>query len=94
MTNTRRSLMLALVASVFTFLFIKSPVLFPTLSWLTRSLPFGLFVASSWGLVLGIRSLKEQGNIWSWLAVVLNGLLLTGLFLFVIFLLEAGPLFK
>ncbi len=90
MSNTRRSLILALVAAAFVLLFIKSPTVFPGLDFLPLILSFAVFGLSSWGLMLGIRSLKQEGGgIWQWLAAFLNGALLTGFFLVVMLLFEA-----
>lgn len=90
MTNTRRSLILALVAGAFALLFIKSPAIFPGVEWIIKVLPFLVFGLSSWGLVLGIRSTKhEGGGLWPWVVTGLNGLVLIAFFLLVILLLEA-----
>lgn len=90
MTNARRSLILALVAGAFALLFIKSPTVFPGVEWIIKVLPVLVFGLSSWGLVLGMRSLKQEGGgLWSWVAVLLNALLLIGFFLLLILLFEA-----
>lgn len=90
MTNARRSLILALVAGAFALLFIKSPTVFPGVEWIIKVLPVLVFGLSSWGLVLGMRSLKlEGGGLWPWVAVFLNALLLIGFFLLLILLFEA-----
>lgn len=89
MNVTQRSLLIALIAAVFVGLFTQSPRLFPGVDLVPQVLPIVVFGLSSWGLVLGIRSLKQTGSFLSWLAVALNGAILIGFFLLVILLLEA-----
>ncbi len=89
MTNSRRSLILALVAGAFVLLFIKSPTVFPGVEWIIKVLPFLVFGLSSWGAVLGMRSVKQQGGLWPWVAFWLNALILIAFFLLIILLFEA-----
>lgn len=90
MTNTHRSLILALVAGAFVLLFIKSPTVFPGVEWIIKALPILVFGLSSWGAVLGIRSVKQEGGgLWPWVAFWLNALILIAFFLLIILLFEA-----
>jgi len=60
------------------------------MQWITQVLLVLIFALSSWGLVLGIRSLKREGRgLKQWTGVGLNGLILIGFFLLVILLFEA-----
>lgn len=89
MSNTRRSLILALVAIAFVLLFIKSPIVFPGLDFIPLTLPFVVFGLSSWGYLLGLRSIKQEGSgFWQWLAALLNGILLIGFFVAVMLFFE------
>jgi len=90
MKNSRRSIIVGLIAGACALLFIKSPALFPGAEWVTKVIFVLICPLSVWGFVLGIRSIHEEGNgVWQWIAVWLNGLLMIGFFLMVIMLMEA-----
>lgn len=95
MTNTRRSLILALVAGAFSLLFIKSQAIFPGVEWVQIALPVLVFAFSALGFVLGLRSLKQEGDgVSSWIPIWLNALILICCLLFTILLSVSFQIFN